>query len=209
MRTLFNMKIDPYIILWIGNALLKRKVALRVGPWTSEVRTITPGLPQGSALSPVLFNVYTVGITSNQLEGPGRTLSFADDVLAYRHGRERRAIADSTQQELDRLGEWCEENKGKIHPDKACVLWCSLNNHAVKAQMPPVFIDGKELQRVSNLPYLGVLFDRSLCGSDHINQTIIKARKGLIALKTMAAARMSQRMLVILYQALVKQSVVK
>ena len=209
MRTLFNMKIDPYIILWIGNALLKRKVALRVGPWTSEVRTITPGLPQGSALSPVLFNVYTVGITSNQLEGPGRTLSFADDFLAYRHGRERRAIADSTQQELDRLGEWCEENKGKIHPDKACVLWCSLNNHAVKAQMPPVFIDGKELQRVSNLPYLGVLFDRSLCGSDHISQTIIKARKGLIALKTMATARMSQRILVILYQALIKQSVVK
>ena len=122
MRTLFNMKIDPYIILWIGNALLKRKVALRVGPWTSEVRTITPGLPQGSALSPVLFNVYTVGITSNQLEGPGRTLSFADDVLAYRHGRERRAIADSTQRELNRLGEWCEVNNGKIHPDKACVL---------------------------------------------------------------------------------------
>ena len=70
-------------------------------------------------------------------------------------------------------------------------------------------MDGKERGRFTTLPYLGVLFDRSLCGSDHINQTIIKARKGLIALKTMAAARMSQRMLVILYQALVKQSVVK
>ena len=32
MRTLFNMKIDPFIILWIGKALIKRKVALRVGP---------------------------------------------------------------------------------------------------------------------------------------------------------------------------------
>ena len=50
MRTLVNMKIDPYITLWIGKALLKRKVALRVGLWTSEVKTITPGLPQGSAL---------------------------------------------------------------------------------------------------------------------------------------------------------------
>ena len=29
-RTLVNMKIDPYITLWIGKALLKRKVALRV-----------------------------------------------------------------------------------------------------------------------------------------------------------------------------------
>ena len=46
--------------MWVGSALLKRKVAVRVGPWTSEVKTITPGLPQGSALSPVLFNVYCV-----------------------------------------------------------------------------------------------------------------------------------------------------
>ena len=130
MRTLVNMKIDPYITLWIGKALLKRKVALRVGLWTSEVKTITPGLPQGSALSPVLFNVYTVGITSNQLEAPGRTLSFADDVLVYRHGRDRQAIVASVQEELNRLDDWCEEHKGRIHPDKACVLWCSLNNKA-------------------------------------------------------------------------------
>ena len=30
MRTMFNMKTDPFIITWIGNALLKGKVALRV-----------------------------------------------------------------------------------------------------------------------------------------------------------------------------------
>ena len=119
IRTMVNMKIHPYIILWISKALLKRKVALRVGLWTSDIKTITPGLPQGSALSPVLFNIYTVGITSNQLEAPGRTLSFADDVLVYRHGRDRHEIARSTQEELNRLGHWCEDYKGRIHPDKA------------------------------------------------------------------------------------------
>ena len=95
MRTLVNMGVTPALIRWIGEAMLKRTVAMRLGTWASDACTITPGLPQGSALSPVLFNVYTVGITSNQLEGPGRTLSFADDVLAFSH---RKYQANHTKQ---------------------------------------------------------------------------------------------------------------
>ena len=156
MRTLVNMEIRPLLILWIGEALLKRKVALRLGTWVSEAYTITPGLPQGSALSPVLFNVYTVGITSNQLEGPGKVLSFADDILVYRHGKDRQIMADSVQEELDRIGQWCETHNGKLHPGKACVLWCSLNNHAVKADMPTISVEGQDLQRETILKYLGI-----------------------------------------------------
>ena len=109
LRTLKNMSIDPILIMWIGEALLQRKVALRVGAWTSDIRSITPGLPQGSALSPVLFNVYTAGITANQYEAPGRTLSFADDVLVYRHGRDRELIVAEAQRELDRIDTWCQK----------------------------------------------------------------------------------------------------
>ena len=136
MRTLSRLDVDPLVIMWIGTAMLQRKVALRVGSWTSDIHCIAPGLPQGSALSPVLFNVYTMGITSNQLEGPGRTLSFADDVLVYRSGNDREEIVSSAQDEINRLGEWCESHNGKLHPDKACVLWCSLNNRAAFKARP-------------------------------------------------------------------------
>ena len=203
MKTLVNLEVNPHIVMWIGRALLKRKVAMRLGRWSSEPTVITPGLPQGSALSPVLFNVYTIGITSNQLEGPGRVLSFADDVLVYRQGKNRIAIANSVQEELDRLSTWCEDNNGHIHPDKACVLWCSLNNHAVHAEMPAVSVGGKQIKHEQTIRYLGVVFDRTLSGKDHISRIITKARKGLTAVKIMAYASMPQRTLVILYQALV------
>ena len=69
--------------------------------------------------------------------------------------------------------------------------------------MPAVFIEGKELKREQYLRYLGITFDRSLCGNEHISRVIVKARKGLVAVKTMAMARMSQKILVILFHSLV------
>ena len=41
MSTLFDMKIDPHMLMWIGSALQKQKVALHLGPWTTEVKMIT------------------------------------------------------------------------------------------------------------------------------------------------------------------------
>ena len=150
-----------------------------------------------------LIRTPSVGITSNQLEGPGRVLSFADDVLVYRQGKDRQTTAAEVQLELDRIGTWCEQKNAKIHPDKASVLWCSLNNRAVKDAMPEVEISGKAIKREPTLRYLGVIFDRSLSGKDHITRVIAKARKGLNAVKVMSYAKMPQRVLVILYQTLV------
>ena len=92
---------------------------------------------------------------------------------------------------------------GLLQPSKAGALWCSLNNHAVKAAMPTVSIDGQELERVHALRHLGITFDRSLSGKDHITRVVTKARKGLNAVKLMAIHRMPQRILFILYQSLV------
>ena len=95
------------------------------------------------------------------------------------------------------------DNNWKLHPDKANVLWCSLNNRAVKDVMPEVSIGGKVIKRDHSLRYLGIVFDRSLSGKDHISRVVSKARKGLNALKVMAYMNMPQRILLILYQTLV------
>ena len=69
--------------------------------------------------------------------------------------------------------------------------------------MPTVTIEDKQLNREHSLKYLGITFDRSLSGKDHITRVVSRARKGLNAIKTMARAKMCQRILVILFQTLV------
>ena len=61
------------------------------------------------------------------MEGFGR---FADDFLVYRQGKDRAAIENSVHEELERIRNWCLENKGHS----------SLNNHAVHAEMPTISV---------------------------------------------------------------------
>ena len=67
----------------------------------------------------------------------------------------------SAEQEIARISEWCTSHNIKIYPDKASVLLCSLSNHAVKANMPPISIQGRQKpaksciwELLSNLLYL-------------------------------------------------------
>ena len=93
---------------------------------------------------------------------------------------------------MNRIDGWCDDNNGKLHSGKAAALWCSLNNKAVKDEMPKVFIDGNEINRVLLLPYLGLLFnrtiDRTISFSEHTTtKTISKARQGILATRAVAA----------------------
>ena len=64
---------------------MERTVALRHGEWVSTAIKIILGLPQGSALSPVMHNRYTYKLADMQIPR-GRIASFADDVLVHAHG---------------------------------------------------------------------------------------------------------------------------
>ena len=129
LRTMVRLGVRSQLIIWIGEALLKRSVALRLGSWTSD---------RGHSR-------YHISAARRAW---GRVLSFADDVLPYRQGKIRTEIASSLQLELDRIGQWCTEHSSLLQPSKADALWCSLNNHSVKAVMPTVSIDGQELEPV-------------------------------------------------------------
>ena len=50
-----------------------------------------------------------------------------------------------------RMNQWFKTQNGKLHSDKACVLWCSLSNIAVKVKMPIINIESKVLNKEDSL----------------------------------------------------------
>lgn len=69
--------------------------------------------------------------------------------------------------------------------------------------MPEVNLTGDKVVRTNSVKYPELIFCRSLCFIEHIEQVTIKMEKRLAAMRAMAVANIDQRLLVLLYHALI------
>jgi hypothetical protein len=66
------------------------------------------------------------------------------------------------------------------------LITLSLNNQIINPQMPNVSLCSETVVQAQSLKYLGVVFDLSRF-AEHVDNVVTKARKGLVAMKILAA----------------------
>ena len=69
------------------------------------------GLPQGSPLSPVLYNVYTKGLADLNSNGFSQVLTLADDGLIYKTASDISTAVTVVQEQLEKVSHWCQETE--------------------------------------------------------------------------------------------------
>ena len=203
MELLRQYGVSLTLTRWLAAALQERKVAMRLGNWISTPQQLTMGLPQGSPLSPVLYNVYTKGLADLNSNGLSRVLTLADDGLIYKTSSDISTAVTAVQEQLEKVSHWCQETESEINPSKAQALWCTLNNKVVGQAMPAVSFNGEAIERTNSLRYLGIHFDRMLTYKTQVESTKLRCKKGLSALKAMASKGIEQRHLFLLYQSVI------
>ena len=160
---------------WIEAFLTNRTMQVVIDGCTSKTAPVTSGVPQGTVLGPLLFNLYINDMPQEISEESSLKL-FADDCLVYREihtSEDQQAL----QKDLHNLQAWAARWGMRFNPDKCNIM------HIHPKRTKPVTklyeMCNQILQTVQSAKYLGVIIKDDLTWHEQICAATKKANSTL------------------------------
>lgn len=159
------------IIHLIGNMLSNRLFQVVLGKGMSKQKKLNNGLPQGSVLAPLLFNLYLSDLPETQ----SRKFCYADDIaVAIRH-KDISVMENVLNDDLARLERYF--HKWRLQPSATKTeVSCFHLNTRMADRAVHVSLQGSVLRYNKHPKYLGVTLDRTLSFKKHLENTAAKIR---------------------------------
>ena len=158
--------------------LSNRKQQIKIGSIVSSWADICKGVPQGSILGPLLFNVFINDIF--YFIQNGTLYNYADDNTLSFHSPNFSQVIQVLQDESNILIEWFRINKMQANPDKFQAIAVGKKSFSQK----PVFqIGNTSINCEETVKLLGIDIDYKLNFESHISNICIKAGRQLNILK--------------------------
>ena len=158
-----------------------RQFHVTLGPTKSKVRKLRNGVPQGSVLAPLLFNIYIADMP----ETISAKFGYADDWAIAHQSDKIHSLNSVLGYDLDILKTYFDRWYLKMNLEKtvATMFHMSTNFHDKELE---VRVGDRTLKHATNPKYLGLVLDRGLNYRKHVEAMTRKVNKRVHLLKRLA-----------------------
>ena len=179
LHKILELTKDIHLTELIESMLENRLFYVELASKKSRWRRLKNGLPQGSVLAPLLFNIYT---NDQPRSEDTRRFIYADDLGVAAQDSDFNTVEDRLTNALNELTPYYEENHLRANPSKTQVCAFHLRHQEVNRQLKVTW-SGTLLENCDHPVYLGVTLDRCLSFKTHIQKTKAKvcARNNIVS----------------------------
>ena len=183
-----QLNISGVALKWFKSYLKNRTQRVLVGNSFSDPVELSFGVPQGSVLGPILFNIYITCLSTVFLTSGFQTMSYADDNSGYQVfslSSEQSMFTEHIPDLLQNISCWMEEYFLKLNQDKTKIIVFGSKNfqsNLVNSTVTPH--SGKIIKIVDAVKYLGVRLDNRLTMKPHINKVTSNCYRVLRKIKS-------------------------
>ena len=173
--------LEPAMKRWLSSFLNDRTFCVRVGHSFSETSEIHSGVPQGSALSPLLFIFFTADVIEDNSENhKAFTASYADDIAAFSFAVVPGLAEARVKAALRKIHRWTMLWRLPLGKEKCQVMkfWQGSRSY-------PIYLGDYKLEEVSSVRYLGLTFDDQLNWQQHFDTIIPDVKRRIACLASL------------------------
>ena len=160
----------------MSSYLRGRKQRVKLDNVYSQWRSVNTGLPQGSLLGPLLFNVYMNDL--NYFVKDTSLRLYADDTTAYASDASPLVLEYLINSDLEIVSNWFQQNYLRVNVSKtqAMAVGPSLYRY-------DFHLDNTNVETTDSLKILGVTLDSKLSFKPHISEQLKRACAKAYALR--------------------------
>lgn len=185
--------------------LNNRQQFVKIDNAESGRRTVEYGVPQGTVLGPVLFQIYINSLL--KMKSSGLVMSFADDTTIQYAADNWTDLELKVKNDFPNLQNWFKRNKLTLNLEKSkCIPFASYESglpELKELQMD----DNTRIPCVKNIKYLGVIIDCHLRWDHHVRFLVGKLRRLLHKFRILETYLKDRKYLKIIYYALVQSQI--
>ncbi|VVC42838.1 Endonuclease/exonuclease/phosphatase,Reverse transcriptase domain [Cinara cedri] len=182
----------PYYLI-LKSYLEERFFAVRHGNSMSNYHKIIAGVPQGSDLSPILYNIFTYDIpqTTDTI-----LATYADDTAILSSDNDPQIATQKVQNHLNLISSWTNQWKIKLNQTKSTQINFTLN----RRECPPLVLNNNPLPNSSSIKYLGITIDKRLTWKEHTTKKRKQCNARLHLLRPIFKSKLSLKNKILIYK---------
>lgn len=178
VHKMFKLKFPLYITKLIRSFLSKRSFQVSINGTNSKSYNIVAGVPQGSVLSPTLYNIFTSDLIIAHCEKG----MFADDTTLQYSSKSPNKILKNLNSGSKELSDYCLKWKIRLNDAKTKAAFFTKRKALRWYPSDEVTVLSSRISWNNDIKTLGLTLDKTLTFNKHIDLTIEKALKCLGAL---------------------------